>query len=411
MRFHRVLTVALVVLAGCGGAASDDSASDDSASDDSASDDSASETGGATVAPATVKVDQIAPGGHEDVPSALGNADGDELPAPLVDPREIIPGGPGPDGIPAIDEPTFLPTDAVDFLRDDEPVLALTIDDDARAYPIQVMMWHEIVNDTVGDTPVSVTYCPLCNSAVAVDRRLGERVLSFGTSGSLYRSALVMYDRQTESLWSHFTGQAIAGVLTGSELDRYPVATVAWGDWRDAHPDGLVLSRDTGFAREYGRNPYPGYDQVDSPAYLFQGEVDGRFAAKTRVVGIDLDVAPTAIRLDPLLEDGVVAFDLDGVAAVAWALPGTNSALDTEEITDGRDVGSTGVFHSTFDGQALTFTRRGDGFVDAETGSRWDIFGSAVDGPLEGSMLEAIEHVDTFWFAWAAFAPDTAVLP
>jgi hypothetical protein len=220
-----------------------------------------------------------------------------------------------------------------------------------------------------------------------------------------------MYDRQTESLWSHFTGQAIAGVLTGDELDRYPVATVAWGDWRDAHPDGLVLSRDTGFAREYGRNPYPGYDQVDSPAYLFQGEVDGRYAAKTRVVGIDLGGAPTAIRLDPLLEDGVVAFDLDGVAAVAWALPGTNSALDTPEITDGRDVGSTGVFHSTLDGQALTFSRSGEGFVDAETGSRWDIFGTAVDGPLEGSSLEAIEHVDTFWFAWAAFAPDTTVLP
>jgi len=360
---------------------------------------------------AATPMDQVKAGPHEDLPSALVDPDADGLPDPIVDTAEIISGGPPPDGIPPIDEPTFLPAPAIDFLADDEPVLALEIDGDARAYPIQVMIWHEIVNDTVGDTPVSVTYCPLCNTAVAVDRRVGERVLSFGTSGSLYQSALVMYDRQTESLWSHFTGQAIAGVLTGAELDSYPVATVAWSDWRDAHPDGLVLSRDTGHDRDYGRNPYPGYDDIDNPPFLFDGEVDDRLAAKTRVLGIGLDTTPTAIRLDPLLEVGVVAFDLDGAPAVAWALPGTASALDAGEITDGRDVGATGVFLPTHDGRALTFSRTDDGFVDAQTGSRWDIFGTAVEGPLEGARLDAIEHVDTFWFAWGAFAPSTLVLP
>ncbi|MEJ7800284.1 MAG: DUF3179 domain-containing protein [Ilumatobacter sp.] len=360
---------------------------------------------------AATPMDQVKAGPREDLPSALVDPDADGLPEPIVDTDEIISGGPPPDGIPPIDEPTFLPTRAVDFLAEDEPVLALEIDGDARAYPIQVMIWHEIVNDTVGDAPVSVTYCPLCNTAVAVDRRVGERVLSFGTSGSLYQSALVMYDRQTESLWSHFTGQAIAGVLTGAELDSYPVATVAWSDWRDAHPDGLVLSRDTGHDRDYGRNPYPGYDDVDNPPYLFEGEVDDRLAAKTRVVGVGLDTTPTAIRLDPLLDAGVVALDLDGAPAVAWALPGTASALDADEVTDGRDVGATGVFLATHDGQALTFTRTGNGFVDAQTGSRWDIFGTAVEGPLEGATLDPVEHVDTFWFAWAAFAPSTRVLP
>jgi len=372
-------------------------------------------TGGATTAStepvAASAVDQIQAGPREDLPSALVDPDADVLPDPIVDTAEIISGGPPPDGIPPIDEPTFLPTGAVDFLADDEPVLALEIEGDARAYPIQVMIWHEIVNDTVGDTPVSVTYCPLCNTAVAVDRRVGDRVLSFGTSGSLYQSALVMYDRQTESLWSHFTGQAIAGVLTGAELDSYPVATVAWSDWRDAHPDGLVLSRDTGHDRDYGRNPYPGYDDIDNPPFLFEGEVDARLAAKTRIVGVGLDSTPTAIRLDPLLEAGVVAFELDSTAAVAWALPGTTSALDADAVTGGRDVGATGVFLATHDGQTLTFNRTGDGFVDTETGSRWDIFGTAVEGPLEGATLEAVEHVDTFWFAWAAFAPSTRVLP
>lgn len=392
VRIFAVLTVAGLLLAAC--APSDDT-------------DTSPSQGGAVASP----VEQIAGGPREDVPSALANPDVDGVPEPLVNTAEIISGGPPPDGIPPIDEPTFLATSAVDFVADNEPVLALEIDGDARAYPIQVMIWHEIVNDTVGGVPVSVTYCPLCNTAVAVDRRVDERVLSFGTSGSLYQSALVMYDRQTESLWSHFTGQAIVGFLTAAKLISYPVATVAWSDWRDAHPDGLVLSRDTGHDRDYGRNPYPGYDDIDNPPFLFDGEVDDRLAAKTRVVGFGLDSTPTAIRLDPLLNTGVIAVDLDGTPVVAWALPGTTSALDAAELTRGRDVGATGVFRSTHEGQPLTFTRSTGGFVDTQTGSRWDIFGTAVDGPLRGARLEAIEHVDTFWFAWAAFAPSTIVLP
>lgn len=395
---HRVRTVAVLALAGLllAGCTTTDG-----------TDGTASSRISSTPSP----VDQIQAGPRENVPSALSGPDVDGVPEPLVDTAEIISGGPPPDGIPPIDEPTFLPTSAVDFVTDDEPVLALEIEGDARAYPIQVMIWHEIVNDTVGGTPVSVTYCPLCNTAVAVDRRVGDRILSFGTSGSLYRSALVMYDRQTESLWSHFTGRAIAGVLTGSELDSHPVATVAWSDWRDAHPDGLVLSRDTGHDRDYGRNPYPGYDDIDDPPFLFDGKLDDRLAAKTRVVGVGLDSTPTAIRLDPLLDSGVVVFDLDGAPAVAWVLPGTTSALDSDEIGEGCDVGATGVFLATHDGQELTFTRTAEGFVDTQTDSRWDIFGSAVAGPLRGARLDVIEHVDTFWFAWAAFAPSTRVIP
>jgi hypothetical protein len=387
VRPHRAFAIALVILAGCSTAGSDDG----------------------TATPITVP--QVVAGPHEDVPSALNDPSAEVLPRPLVDPDQIISGGPPPDGIPPIDEPRFVPAAQVDFVDSTEPVLALEIAGEARAYPIQVMIWHEIVNDTVGGVPVSVTYCPLCNTAVAVDRRVGDRVLSFGTSGKLYQSALVMYDRQTESLWSHFTGQAIAGVLTGAELDNFPVATIAWRDWLAAHPDGLVLSRQTGFDRDYGRNPYPGYDDVDNPPFLFQGEIDGRLAAKTRVVGVGLDAQPTAVRLDALLDQGVIAFDLAGRPAVAWALPGTSSALDDTDVTSGRDVGATGVFVATHEGQVLAFTRVDGGFSDEQTGSRWNVLGTAVSGPLAGAALEAVEHVDTFWFAWAAFAPSTVVLP
>jgi hypothetical protein len=181
------------------------------------------------------------------------------------------------------------------------------------------------VNDTVGDVAVGVTYCPLCNTAIAFDRRLGDRVLSFGTSGMLFNSALVMYDRQTESLWSHFTSQALAGVLTGERLATFPVAVVSWAEWRDAHPSGLVLSRDTGVARDYGRNPYPGYDDVDNPPFLFDGEVDGRLAAKERIVGVGLDRDPVALRLDALSDQGVLVVEVDGEALTVWQLPGTST--------------------------------------------------------------------------------------
>ncbi|MGH9009946.1 MAG: DUF3179 domain-containing protein [Acidimicrobiia bacterium] len=225
---------------------------------------------GGQAAPASLAT--VTPSPKENVPSALDDAEQDGLPEPLVDPAQIISGGPPPDGIPPIDQPRFHPTGDVDFLRDTEPVLALQIGDDARAYPVQILIWHEIVNDVVGGLPATVTYCPLCNSAVAYDRRVGERILDFGTSGRLYQSALVMYDRQTESLWSHFTGQAVAGVLTGTELTLFPLSTVSWADWRAAHPKGHVLSRETGHDRDYGQNPYPGCDELSTSPFPLRRE-------------------------------------------------------------------------------------------------------------------------------------------
>ncbi len=360
---------------------------------------------------ATAKpVTQVASTAREDVPSALDDPRDASFPAPLIDPDEVRSGGPPPDGIPPIDEPNFLPVDGVDFLEDDEPVLALEIDGEARAYPLQVMTWHEIVNDTLAGVPVTVTYCPLCNSAIAYDRRLGDRVLDFGTSGKLYNSSLVMYDRQTESLWAHFTGEAVIGFLTGEQLELYPMSTVAWAEFRTAHPDGLVLSRDTGFSRDYGRNPYPGYDDVDTAPFLFDGEVDGRLAAKQRVIGIESDGDAVAVRLDRLADDGVRAVEVGGRGLVVWVAAGTASALDSGTISGGRDVGSTGVFVSEVDGQALDFRSETGGFVDEQTGTRWNVLGHAVDGPLAGASLEPVAHVDTFWFAWGAFMPDSRIV-
>jgi hypothetical protein len=359
-----------------------------------------------------VDVEQIPASPVEDGPSALdwtqsGNEEG--LPGPSIALTDLQAGGPPPDGIPSIDEPRFSRVGDVDWIADDEPVLAIEVNGDARAYPVQILIWHEIVNDTVGGEPVAVTYCPLCNTALGYDRRIEGRVVTFGTSGLLWNSALVMYDRQTESLWSHVTGVALAGVLTGRELQTHPVATVPFGVWREAHPDGLVLNRETGNPRDYGRNPYPGYDSVDNDPFLFEGEVDGRYTAMTRMVGVERDGAAVGIPLDVLRDERVVTTDLDGVPLVVWWQPGTASPLDDSDITAGDDIGATGVF--SLSERDLTFSADGDdAFVDAETGSRWNLLGQAVEGPLSGERLQAVTHVDTFWFAWAAFRPETTIV-
>ncbi len=343
--------------------------------------------------------------------SALDDPAAPGLPEPLVDPSKIIAGGPPPDGIPPIDDPQFADAATVDFLEPDELVLALEIDGDARAYPIQIMVWHEIVNDTVGGAPVAVTYCPLCNSAIAMDRRVGDRVLDFGTSGKLYQSALVMYDRQTESLWSHFTGEAIAGALTGETLEFFPVSTVAWGDWRQANPRGLVLTRETGVSRNYGRNPYLGYDTYSqSRPFAFEGDIDGRLEPKTKIVSILLDGQAIAVVHDNLVKRRVMHLAADEENLVVWLKPGAASPLDRESVAGGRDVGASGVFVAAARGRALTFEPSGEGFRDRETGSQWNVLGEAVRGPLAGEQLKTVTHLDTFWFAWAAFQPDTRII-
>ena len=349
------------------------------------------------------------PTADEDVPSALRDRDHPDHPEPLVDlgqiRRVVL-----PDAIPALEDPAFEPAAAVDWLPAVEPVLALEINGDARAYPLRIMTWHELVNGTVGGVPVTVSYCPLCNSAVAYDRRVGERVLDFGTSGALLNSSLVMYDRQTESLWSHYTGQAVVGHLTGAELDLIPVQTVSFEKFLSAHPDGQVLSLDTGHFRQYGQNPYEFYDSNNRP-FLFGGPLDDRLDPIARVVALRSDGEGAVIPHGVLAERRVVPFAFGGRELVALYEPGTASALDSPVIAEGRDVGATGVFVASIDGQPLELSVNADGrFVDAVTGVAYDILGRPAGGSGAGAPLEPVEHLDTFWFAAAAFYPDAEIV-
>jgi hypothetical protein len=323
--------------------------------------------------------------------------------------EEIVSGGPPPDGIPAIDRPAFTTADAVAvWLKPREPVLALTIGGDSRAYPLQILMWHEIVNDVVGGVPVAVTFCPLCNSALVFERRVDGTVFDFGTSGMLYKSDLVMYDRQSHSLWSQMEGRAIVGDHAGTKLHMRPANTIAFEAWRTSHPHGKVLSRDTGHRRQYGVNPYGSYDEPTVGPFLYRGALDPRRPPKERVVGVTTGDAPRAYPF-PLLEKHRVVHDtVGGVAIVIFYEPGTLSALDDHEIAKSRAVGATSVFRARVD-RALTFEAATQGFRDRQTGSRWNFFGMAVSGPLAGQRLSPVQHVDAFWFAWAAFNPSTTL--
>src|SRR5262249_25128438 len=175
----------------------------------------------------------------------------------LVPLDEIVSGGPPPDGIPAIDRPAFVsPVAAAVWMVPNEPVLALEVKGDARAYPLQILMWHEIVNDVVGGVPVTVTFCPLCNSGIVFERVVNGTTLDFGTSGKLYKSDRVMYARQSPSLGAQMDGRAIVATYAGTRLKLTPGNTISFEDWRATHPAGKVLSRETGHSRSYGVNPY-----------------------------------------------------------------------------------------------------------------------------------------------------------
>ena len=323
---------------------------------------------------------------------------------------EFLSGGVPRDGIPPLDEPQFEGiADADTWLEDVQPVVALEINDEARAYPLAILTWHEIANDTLGGVPVSVTFCPLCNSAVAFDRRLGDVTLTFGVSGNLRNSDLVMWDRQTESWWQQLTGEGIVGTYAGYQLDLLPAQIVSWGDFKVAFPDADVLSRETGHSRDYGRNPYGGYDRADQSPFLFKERPDDRLLPMERVAALELDGHSLAFPFLTLEQERVVNFSANGRDIVVLFQPGTASALDGSRIADSRDVGSTGVFDSVLDGQMLTFRLGHDGFTDDQTGSVWNVLGQAVSGPLAGNSLTPIVHGNHFWFAWAAFAPDTEV--
>jgi len=320
---------------------------------------------------------------------------------------EILAGGPPPDGIPPLDTPRFVSVAQADaWLIAGQPVIALIHQDTAKAYPLAILTRHEIANDTLGEIPIAVTFCPLCNAALVFDRRVEGQVLRFGVSGNLRNSDLIMWDDKTLSWWQQFTGEAIVGELTGTTLNTLPSQLVAWEDFKQAYPQGQVLARD---GRQYGNNPYVGYDSTAKP-FLFTGELDSRLPATARVLGYFSSQGAVAYPLTVLAKKQVVHTQVNDEKAVIFYLAGQLSALDARRIADSRQVGSAAMFYTEVAGQALRFKVEAGKLVDEQTGSVWNVFGRATAGELQGHALRPVLHSQVyFWFAWAAFRPDTVV--
>ena len=323
----------------------------------------------------------------------------------------ILSGGPPKDGIPAINNPKYASiAEADSWLKPVEPVIRIEVNGQNRAYPIQILMWHEIINDKLNGEPLAVTFCPLCNTAIAFKRAVDGRVLDFGTTGRLLYSNLIMYDRQTETWWQQATGEAIIGELLGTQLEYYPAALVSWESFKSEYPDGDVLSKDTGFGRNYGRNPYAGYDDVNNYPFLYRGApTPNDLTAVDRVLTIDMNGETIAYPYAVLEKIHVVNDNVGGEDIAVFWQAGVASALDTFEIAAGQDVGTGATFSRRVGGQVLTFTYDGIIIKDKETGSTWNIFGRAVNGELKGTELSPIVSINHFWFSWAAFKPETKI--
>jgi hypothetical protein len=312
-------------------------------------------------------------------------------------------GGPPKDGIPPIDEPQFVAAAGAGFLNDDDVVFGIMRDGQARAYPQLVLVWHEIVNDRFSDGPLSVTYCPLTGSTVGFRGTApGGKPYTFGTSGDLVNSNLLMYDRQTDSQWPQILGQAITGPATREMLTEIPLDWTTWGRWRDVHPDTDVLSTKTGHIRDYGRDPYgsytpPGGYYEDPPLFFQVLHEDDRFPNKEVFIGVKSGRARLAVRKSTLRDRGVVQKAI-GRRLVAL--------LYDPELDAGR------AYVAEVGGNTVRLRREDEPgqYVDALSDTVWDPSGTAVSGDLRGNRLKRLPSYDVMWFAWAAFFPNTQVV-
>ena len=323
----------------------------------------------------------------------------------------MLSGGPPKDGIPAIDRPNFVSVaDADGWLGELEPVVLVEAGGVAKAYPLQVLTWHEIVNDEVGGVPISVTFCPLCNTAIGFQREFDGQVLDFGTTGRLRFSNLIMYDRQTETWWQQATGAGIAGRYAGSQLAFYPANIVSWQEFRDRYPDADVLSRNTGYSRAYGRNPYAGYDNVNNRPFLYRGPATpDALPPMARVLTVDLPDEAVAYPYETLEEVRVINDTVAQTPVAVFWQPGDGISARFRQHRRGPRRRHRRLVQPPPRRPGARLRVVGRAIRDSQTASTWSLLGEATAGPLQGSKLEAVVSINHFWFSWAAFRPETRV--
>jgi hypothetical protein len=302
------------------------------------------------------------------------------------------------DAIPPINEPKYVDAATGDWLLDTDLIIGYVAEDGTPyAFPTKILNFHEIVNTTLAGQPIAITYCPLCASAVVFDRRLGEQTLTLGNTSALYESGMVMVDNETDTYWYHVGGNAILGELTGERLELLPAVTTNWSSWLQAHPDTMVLSRDTGFRINYDNNVF----------YEYARRLDaGGFVFPVSDAALDDRLSPATVVLVVEEGDEALAFPLVelGSAATHATLGGRPMVIFSSQF------GPTGAaFVPEADGRTLTFFFDEDGWRDEETGTLWSVDGLAMEGPLAGAQLPRVPSRYLFWFAAVASTPGIEV--
>ena len=278
----------------------------------------------------------------------------------VIPSAQILSGGPPKDGIPSIDNPKFIAADKVDYLKDSDRIMGVVVGAEARAYPIKILNWHEIVNDSIKGKAIAVTFCPLCGSGVVYDSTIDGKIYQFGVSGLLYNSDVLLYDRQTESLWSQILSKGISGKMVNKKLSVVPSSHTSWKAWRLKHPDSKVLSTETGYSRDYNRSPYAGYTK-NSSVYFPLAFRSKKYHPKERVLGLSMN--------------------------------GKYKAYPFSELAKAVSKTSSTSIHDKFAGKDLTIS------VDIDN----------RDGEIHDASGKLLIAMNSFWFAWYAFHPDTEV--
>ncbi len=305
-----------------------------------------------------------------------------------------IRGCPEKDCFPSVDQPKFLSVEEGSRVwSDDDEVIGLVYGGVAKAYPLKIVDYHHIVNDRFGDEPIAVTRCALCDTSIAYKRIIGGEETELGVLGTLLDSCLVLDDRDTNTSWSHVGGDAIEGELVGERLVPIEMEHMTWGQWKVMHPDTLVLSKNTGFFKAYEVNV------IEISGYTTNEEIhfpirvnDTRLHPKTVVFGVKIDDKFKASPKDEVSKTGVVNDNLGG--------------KDLLVLYDLK-TGLVRVFSRKIDGRVLIFEQTDGGVFDRETGSRWNFEGEAVSGVYRGKRLEKLDALESYWFAWAAYYPET----
>ena len=318
------------------------------------------------------------------------------------------------DKIKPIDEPQFYNVEVgATFFSEKEPVIAVAHNGMAKAYPLSILLAHEIVNDEISGLKIAATFCPLCYSALVFNRTFtykGEtRELTFGTSGMLRNSDLVMWDRQTESWWQQFTGQGLVGFYSGALLEIVNSELIPFGKFRELYPEGQVLAPPKDYAYEYGTNPYVDYDEnQEEQPFLYKNTPDSRLPATERVIGIYGDNGVKAYPWTSIQKEKVINDVFENENVVLFYSEGMVSVVDEAVISESRDIGSVSVFSPVVGKKTLVFETNINGtFKDTETESVWDNLGKCVEGKYKGKTLQPIIHGQHFAFAWFEFYPNT----